>query len=209
MLCSNTDILKKEEIEKTRQIREKALHLKKAEDKALNEFALPLDIVARIAGRIIDVLDYLHFRATNRLFRVAAPQVQWRSFSNSMSTLRFDDLSMSPLFVFSDKNNIFTFVHPKHGLKYKYIINMPHGEFSNLKTDWEICCPKDGWLFLVSIIASYCFFFNPFTKEGLPRALGHSIINTWCVGISHPPKSFECVTIELDKSILSSYMIAN
>jgi hypothetical protein len=55
---------------------------------------------------------------------------------------------------------------------------MPHGEFSNLKTDWEICCSKNGWLFLVSIIASYCFFFNPFTKEGLPRALGHSIINT-------------------------------
>lgn len=120
------------------------------EEKALNELALPLDVVEVIAKRLIDLLDCLHFRATNRLSCQAAPPVQWSS-SSSMSMSRSDDLSPSPLFVFS-KDKVLTFVHLKHGLKYKYIINLPESNADaniwNLKIDCEIYYSKDGWLLL-------------------------------------------------------------
>jgi hypothetical protein len=135
-----TDTLK-EEIGKSHQIRENesicnAFYLKDAGDKAHTKFALPLDVVEMIAEHISDVLDYLQFRASNKLLCLAAPRIQWRS-SSSMS--RLDDFSMCPLFVFSklEKNKIFTFVHPKHGLDYKNIINFPQGEQWNL--NFEIC----------------------------------------------------------------------
>jgi hypothetical protein len=81
-------------------------------------------VIEVIAKHLNDVLDYLHFRASNKLLYLAAPPIQWRS-SSSMSMSRFDDLSMSPLFVFSEKDKVFTFVHPKHGLKYKTLIKFP------------------------------------------------------------------------------------
>ncbi|KAL5056745.1 hypothetical protein RYX36_028349 [Vicia faba] len=186
---------------KAQQIREKenmcgAIHLKETEE----NFALPIDIVEVIAKHIVDVFDYLQFRATNKLFHLAAPPLEWRSSSSSMSRSRFDDLSLSPLFGFSEnKDKRFTIVHPKHGLKYKYNIKM---------TDWEICCSKDGWLLLVAGTKRRGFFFNPFTKQVVLPALRFSIRNTRCVGLSHRPTSSECVIVDLDKPVFSSRLVA-
>ncbi|RHN72321.1 hypothetical protein MtrunA17_Chr2g0286391 [Medicago truncatula] len=100
-----------------------------------------------------------------------------------MSISQFDDLSMSPLFVFSAKEKVFTFVHPKHGLVYKYIINFPQGWYSNS----EICCSKDGW-----ILNNFQVFFNPFTKELLRHRLGfREIRNTRCFGIIRGRRSWK------------------
>lgn len=192
----------KEEIGKNHQIREKesicdVVYSKDAGDKAHNEYALHLDVVEMIAKHIKDVLDYLHFRASNKLLRLATPPIQWRS-SSSMSMSRFDDLSMCPLFVFSEKDKAFTFVNPKHGLEYKYILNFPQGKHWNLNS--EICCSKNGWLLLVAVHTNFQVFFNPFTKEVLPLPFEHKgITNIGCFGMSHSPTSSKCVTVELDK----------
>ncbi|XP_045802693.1 uncharacterized protein LOC123896337 [Trifolium pratense] len=190
-----TDTLK-EEIGNSHQISQKenicnVVYLKDVREKI---YAVPLDVVEVIAKHINDVLDYLQFRASNKLFRLAAPRIQWRSYSMSMS--RFDDLSMCPLFVFSEKDKIFTFVHPKHGLDYKNFINFPQGERWNL--DSEICCSKNGWLFLVAVNTGFQVFFNPFTKQVLPLPLGNKLIwNIRCFGMSDSPTSPECVIVEL------------
>lgn len=156
------------------------IDLKENEGRTFDEYSLPSDVLEVIAKRL-NVIDYLHFRATNRLFRLATPSIQWRS-SSSMSMSRFDDLSLSPLFVFSDMDTVFTLVHPKHGLKYKYIINLPqdnlNAKIGNLKMGCEICYSVDGWILLLSGVESYPFFFNPFTKKMLsvtsgPRAIRH------------------------------------
>ncbi|XP_058777030.1 uncharacterized protein LOC131651382 [Vicia villosa] len=139
-----------------------AIHLQETEYKfalpidiidAEDKFGLPIDIVEVIAKHIVNVVDYLHFRAANRLFHLI--------------------------------DEMFTFVHPKHGLKYKYNINFPYVEFWNLMTDWEICCSKDGWILIVGETSNGCFFFNPFTKQVLSPSLRFSIWNTLCVGLSH------------------------
>ncbi|PNY01345.1 F-box protein [Trifolium pratense] len=150
--CRMTDTLK-EEMGKFHQIRENEsksdlVYLKDAGDEAHNDSTLSLDVVEVIAKHLNDVLDYLQFRASNKLLRLAAPPIQWRS-SSSMSMSRFDDLSMCPLFVFSEKDKVFTFLHPKHGLKYKTIIKFPQDNRWNLYS--EICCSKDGWLLLVAV----------------------------------------------------------
>jgi hypothetical protein len=178
-----TNVLKEEIISEDGEI-----YLKETEDRAtrfdLNTFHL--DAVEAIA-KCLNVFDYLHFRATNRKFRRAARplvDIEWRSI--------FDDLSNLPLFVLSYKDNVFTFVHPKQGLKEKYTINFP----LQVNPDDEIICySKDGWLLLALKHSS--FFFNPFTKEVLPLAHEpNATVFTHCVGFSHPPTSSECATVE-------------
>ncbi|AES65038.1 hypothetical protein MTR_2g034620 [Medicago truncatula] len=88
---------------------------KDAGNKVHNELALPLDVAEVIAKHLNDVLDYLHFRACNKLLRLAAPPIQWRS-SSSMSMSWFDHLSICPLFVFSTNDKVFTFLHPLSGI---------------------------------------------------------------------------------------------
>jgi hypothetical protein len=90
-------------------------------------------------------------------------------------------------------------VHPKHGLDYKNIINFPQGEQWNL--NFEICCSKDGWLFLVAVNTSFQVFFNPFTKEVLPLPVANKqISNIRCFGMSDSPTSSKCVIVELVES---------
>ncbi|CAJ2658526.1 unnamed protein product [Trifolium pratense] len=192
----------KEEIGKAHQVRQResiseVVHSKDTEDKAPNGLSLPRDVIEVIAKRINNVLDYLHFRASNKLLRQAAPPIQWRS-SSSMSMSRFDDLSMCPIFAFSEKDKIINFVHPKHGLEYKNIIKFPQNLYQFM--NYEICCSKDGWLLLVAFQRGYQVFFNPFTKEVLPLPSGNKrISNIRCFGMSHSPTSYECVTVELIK----------
>ncbi|RHN72317.1 hypothetical protein MtrunA17_Chr2g0286351 [Medicago truncatula] len=114
-----------------------------------------------------------------------------------MSMSRFDDLSMSPLFVFSTKDKVFTFVHPKHGLEYKYIINFPQSYLWNLNS--QICCLKDGWILLVAPNKCFQVFFNPFRKELLtyPFASKEIMNNIGVFGISHSPTSSEYMVIAL------------
>jgi hypothetical protein len=146
-----TNVLKKEIISEDGEI-----YLNETEDRAtrfdLNTFHL--DAVEAIA-KCLNVFDYLHFQATNRKFRRAARplvDIEWRSI--------FDDRSNLPLFVLSYKDNVFTFVHPKQGLKEKYTINFP----LQVNPDDEIICySKDSWLLLALKHSS--FFFNPFTKK--------------------------------------------
>jgi hypothetical protein len=115
-----TDIPKKEIISECG-----AIHLKKMRGRAtnINSYAYTLDVVESIAKRL-NVFDYLHFRATSKHFCLGAlplAQIQWRS--------RFDDLSLFPLLVLSNKDKVFTFVHPKQGLRYKYTINSVYMSF--------------------------------------------------------------------------------
>ncbi|WJX22561.1 hypothetical protein P8452_11852 [Trifolium repens] len=188
----------KEQIGKAHQVRGRecicdVVHSKATEDKA-HILSFPQDVIEEIAKHINNVLDYLHFRASNKLLRLVAPPIKWRS-SSSMSMSRFDDLSMCPLFVLSEKGKVFTFVHPKHGLEYKNIIKFPQDQdgISNV----EICCSKDGWLLLTAVNQEYQVFFNPFTKEVLP--LHKPIWNIKCFGMSHSPTSYKCVIVELNE----------
>lgn len=179
-----SDMLKKEIIRECG-----AIHLKEMRGRAtnFNSYAFTLDVVESIAKRL-NVFDYLHLRATSKFFYLGAlplAQIQWRS--------RFDDLSLFPLLVLSNKDKVFTFVHPKQGLKYKYTITFP----PQITTGGEIICySKDGWLLLASRDSS--FFFNPFTKQVLPLTDGihDTIKSSQCVGFSHPPTSSECAIIE-------------
>jgi len=201
MLCRMaTDIL---EVEKEKESISGAIHTNEKGEATTKESALPLDVARMIAKRL-NGFDYMHFRATDRLFWLGAPPVQW----NEMSILRFDDNSLCPLLVFLDKDNIFTFVHPKHGLKYKYTIKLPKVKFlgSNanddeyLNSDCEICYSKDGWL-LLTMNTDCSFFFNPFTKEVKPFKYGPvTIRSAMCVGFSRCPTSYTCVIVNFNES---------
>ncbi|KAK7319770.1 hypothetical protein RJT34_04495 [Clitoria ternatea] len=103
-----------------------------------NAYPFHLDMVEAIAGHL-NIVDYLHFRASSRLFRVGAPPIEWRS---TMS--RCDESSLTPFFVCFEKDKTLTFVHPKHGLKYKYNINLPQ----DLLPECTVLYSKDGWLLL-------------------------------------------------------------
>lgn len=147
--------------------------------------------------------DYLHFRATDKLFRLGAPPM-----------LRFNDHSLCPLLVFFDKDNVFTFLHPKHGLKYKYTIKLPKLDFLEgntnddeylVNSDFEICYSKNGWL-LMTLNESCSFFFCPFTKEVRPFKNGPiTTRSAKCVGFSHCPTSYKCVIVDFDESKPSYY----
>jgi len=212
MLCRMTaDIL--EEKRGNSKTREKesicgSIHLNEKDDTTTNDYELSLDVVGVIAKRL-NVFDYLHFRATNKHFRIGAPPVQWRSY-NDISVLRFDDHSLCPLLVFLDKDNVFTFVHPKHGLKYKYTIKLPKVNFLegkayddvHLNSDCEICYSKEGWL-LLTRNSNCSFFFNPFTKEVIPFEYEPITIRSGkCVGFSHCPTSYKCVIVDFDENAL-------
>ncbi|WJX26874.1 hypothetical protein P8452_15746 [Trifolium repens] len=89
-----TDTLK-EQKGKAPEVRERegicdVVHSKATEDKAYNGLSLPLDVIEMIAKRINNVLDYLHFRASNKLFRLVAPPIKWRSSSSMSMSRKFD-----------------------------------------------------------------------------------------------------------------------
>ncbi|XP_057432634.1 uncharacterized protein LOC130725421 [Lotus japonicus] len=178
------------------------VHSDETRDRATNFDALPFHIVEMVAN-YLDAYDYLHFRATNCYYRhLRAPPLQWRSPSH-ISASSFDDLSLFPLFVYFEKEEVLTFVHPNHGIKYKYSINMPE----DIQGGCEICYSKDGWL-LLSVNTFSNIFFNPFTKEVKQLAYGPASKqygptpkqvwkNTPLMGFSHPPTSSKCVVVEL------------
>ncbi|KAJ1407909.1 F-box protein [Sesbania bispinosa] len=178
------------------QIREKERNdSKETWGTATNACTLSVDTVQVIAKRL-NVFDYLHFRATNRLFRSGAPPFQWRSLCDPLQ--RFDDLSLSPLFVCFDKEDkVLTVVHPKHGLNYIYSMSLP--EVFLKPTDCEICSSKDGWL-LIAVSTDFSFFFNPFTKQAVLYKYGPKTNRDarW-IGFSHPPTSPECTVVEFGK----------
>ncbi|CAJ2639928.1 unnamed protein product [Trifolium pratense] len=156
------------------------------------ESALSLDVFGVIAKHL-SVFDYLSFRATDKLFRLTAPPIQW----NDISKLRFDDHSLCPLLVSLNKYNVFEFVHPKHGLKYKYTIKLP--KVRGNANDCEICYSKDGWLLLAMNKNYSALFFNPFTKKVMPFQKGlHDIKSSECFGFSQCPTSYKCVIVDFD-----------
>ncbi|KAL6523449.1 hypothetical protein OROGR_017052 [Orobanche gracilis] len=191
----------KEDIGKS-QIREKEnndeIHSKMADVTITDsKFALPLDMVEVIAKHITIGIDYLHFRAANKLFRSSAPLIRRRSSSPALSVSRFDHLSLSPLFVYFEKGNVLTFVYPMNGLKYKYNITLT---MVDPQQDCEICYSKDGWLLMV-VNKRSSFFFNPFANEQERRLADgpdDKLLNTWCIAFSHPPTSSQCVVVELE-----------
>ncbi|XP_057428483.1 uncharacterized protein LOC130721913 [Lotus japonicus] len=108
-----------------------------------------------------------------------------------------DNLSLSPLLVYFEKDNVLSFVHPKDGVKNKYNINVT----LDLQPYCEICYSKDGWLLMV-VNKHSSFFFNPFAKEqekppaNVPLT---DVLNTRCIAFSHPPASPKCVVVELQR----------
>ena len=107
--------------------------------------ALHLDMVKLIAERLISV-DYLHFRATCKVFNSAAPPIQWRI---AMEKVENPSL-LSPWLVFFENESVCAFIDPKHGDK--YIINLPQVLKGGI-----ICGSKDGWL-LVAVAEKSHFF---------------------------------------------------
>ncbi len=151
---------------------------------------LPFDMVKVIAERLI-LVDYLHFRATCKIFHYAAPSIQWRIALQ----MRVENPSLlSPWLVFFEKQSVCTFIDPKHGEKYH--INLPQ----ELKGGCIICGSQDGWL-LVAVGEKSTFFFNPFTQVIIPLAElnGHETRSFSCIGFSSSPTSSECVVVEFDK----------
>ena len=157
--------------------------------------ALHLDMVKLIAERLISV-DYLHFRATCKVFNSAAPPIQWRIAMEKV----VNPSLLSPWLVFFENESVCAFIDPKHGDK--YIINLPQVLKGGI-----ICGSKDGWLLVAVAEKSHfflgenlTFFFNPFTQAILPlaenmdRALDFS-----CIGFSSSPPSSECVVVNLSK----------
>jgi hypothetical protein len=180
-----------------------SIHLSEKGDTTTIESALSLDAFGVIAKHL-NVFDYLSFRATDKLFRSIAPPVQW----NAISRLRFDDHSLCPLLVFLNKDNVFEFVHPKHGVKYKYTIKLPkakgnffggntNGDQYLMNSGCEICYSKDGWL-LLTMNKKYSIFFNPFTKKVMPFQYTPKIKSSKCVGFSQCPISYKCVIVDFD-----------
>ncbi|XP_030930088.1 uncharacterized protein LOC115955855 isoform X3 [Quercus lobata] len=156
---------------------------------------LHFDMVKVIAERLI-LVDYLHFRATCKIFHSAASPIQWRI---AMEKVENPSL-LSPWLVFFENESVCAFIDPKHGDK--YIINLPQVLKGGI-----ICGSKDGWLLVVVAEKSHfflgeklTFFFNPFTQAILPlaenmdRALDFS-----CIGFSSSPPSSECVVVNLSK----------
>ncbi|GMY31273.1 f-box/kelch-repeat protein [Fagus crenata] len=153
---------------------------------------LPFDMVKVIAERLI-LVDYLHFRATCKIFHSAAPSIQWRIALQ----MRVENPSLlSPWLVFFEKQSVCTLIDPIHGDKYR--INLPQ----ELKGGYIVCGSKVGWL-LVAVGEKSTFFFNPFTQVILPLAelSGDKPRNFSCIGFSSSPISSECVVIEFDKQM--------
>nr|XP_023922581.1 F-box/kelch-repeat protein At1g57790-like [Quercus suber] len=149
-----------------------------------------------IAKRLI-LLDYLHFRATCKMFHSIAPQIQWR-----IATPRLENPSLSPWLVLFGKESVYSFIDPNHGDK--YLINLPQV----LKEGSIIRSSKDGWL-LVTVRMS-TFFFNPFTQALLTLADRSSYIRNPCMGFSSTPDSSECVAVEIeDKTDNNSNFFVN
>uniref|UniRef100_A0A2N9F8U2 KIB1-4 beta-propeller domain-containing protein n=1 Tax=Fagus sylvatica TaxID=28930 RepID=A0A2N9F8U2_FAGSY len=151
---------------------------------------LPFDMVKVIAERLI-LVDYLHFRATCKIFHSAPPSIQWRIALQ----MRVENPSLlSPWLVFFEKQSVCTLIDPIHGDKYH--INLPQ----ELKGGCIVCGSKVGWL-LVAVGEKSTFFFNPFTQVILPLAelSGDKPRNFSCIGFSSSPISSECVVIEFDK----------
>ncbi|XP_057454889.1 uncharacterized protein LOC130746320 isoform X3 [Lotus japonicus] len=146
------------------------IHSKRIVDITTNCCAFPLEALlpemSQEVATKLNVLDYLHFRATSGFFRSRVLPLQWRSHSHSLMSF-FDDLSLSPLLVFVEKENVLTFVHPKHGIKYKYSINLPE----DMQGGCKICYLKEGWL-LLTVNRMSNMFFNPFTREVTQLACG-------------------------------------
>ena len=157
---------------------------------------LPLDMLKLIAKRLI-LVDYLHFRATCKMFHSVAPQIQWR-----IATPRLENPSLSPWLVLFGKESVYSFIDPNHGDK--YLINLPQV----LKEGSIIRGSKDGWL-LVTVRMS-TFFFNPFTQALLPLADRRAYIRNPCMGFSSTPDSSECVAVEIgDKTNNNSNFFVN
>ena len=157
---------------------------------------LPLDMLKLIAKRLI-LVDYLHFRATCKMFHSVAPQIQWR-----IATPWLENPSLSPWLVLFGKESVYSFIDPNHGDK--YLINLPQV----LKEGSIIRGSKDGWL-LVTVRMS-TFFFNPFTQALLPLADRRAYIRNPCMGFSSTPDSSECVAVEIgDKTNNNSNFFVN
>ncbi|KAK4576151.1 hypothetical protein RGQ29_026913 [Quercus rubra] len=142
---------------------------------------LHFDMVKVIAERLI-LVDYLHFRATCKIFHSAAPPIQWRI---AMEKVENPSL-LSPWLVFFENESVCAFIDPKHGDK--YIINLPQVLKGGI-----ICGSKDG--------ETLTFFFNPFTQAILPLAenMGRAL-DFSCIGFSSSPPSSECVVVNLKYS---------
>ena len=162
---------------------------------------LPYDLVELIFQRLF-LVDYLHFRATSKMFNSAAPLIPWR-----ISSQRFENLSLSPwLTLFNQKDGACAFIDPNYGDK--YFINLPQ----TLKEGMVICSTKDGWLLMTVGDDDYesLFLFNPFTQLILPLpGRRDRIQNFSCIGFSSLPSSSECVVVEVLVDKKSSFPIFN
>ncbi|XP_071737157.1 uncharacterized protein [Rutidosis leptorrhynchoides] len=152
---------------------------------------LPFHILEMIMELCVGV-EYMHFRATCKHFRLAAPLMQW---SNKVAMSRLQTYSViSPWLMVVDKNReIVTFTDPLLGDKY----HMKRAQMSIL--DDKILCARFGWLVYYKVGISLVFC-NPFTSEihKLPyqvdnRRLGLPHLSNVC--FSAPPISLKCTVV--------------
>lgn len=116
---------------------------------------IPLHILEEIAKHSVAV-DYLHFRATCKRCRLAAPPIQWSTVP-ALRELQAYSLDSPWLMTFDVGDGMFTFTDPKSSDKY-FITTYPDSLGYA-----QIRCSKFGWL-LISSDPMSLLFFNPFTR---------------------------------------------
>ncbi|KAL8263129.1 hypothetical protein R6Q59_024478 [Mikania micrantha] len=117
---------------------------------------MPIHILQMIMELCIGI-EYIRFRATCKLCRLAAPPIQ----CNSKTTLRRLQMYsfVSPwLMVLDNDRDIITFIDPIHNER--YVIRTPQ----ELNDDYQIFYSRYGWLLMgKSMHGTQLAFFNPFT----------------------------------------------
>lgn len=148
---------------------------------------LPFDLIESMFQHLF-LVDYLHLRATSKMFHSAFPPIQWR-----IASQRFENPSLSPWLAFVEKDGTCAFIDPKFGDK--YFINLPQ----RLKKGNVICSTKDGWL-LLKVGHRSLFLFNPFKQVIIRLPFTESPMQGFsCIGFSSSSSSSECVVVEIQK----------
>ncbi|XP_071719886.1 uncharacterized protein [Rutidosis leptorrhynchoides] len=164
---------------------------------------IPFDILEMITKLCVGV-EYMHFRATCKHVRLAAPLIQWRSNKSEMRRLKTYSVLSPWLMVVDNNRGIVTFTDPILGDKYR----MKRSHMSKILHE-KILCARFGWMVYHEVNLSLVFF-NPFTNEIHNHSLNLvPLLSNVC--FSAPPTSLDCTVVGFplqDKSLVYLYQVA-
>ncbi|GJX43982.1 hypothetical protein Tco_0260658 [Tanacetum coccineum] len=146
---------------------------------------IPLHILEMIMECSSGV-EYLNFRATCKLCRLAAPLIKW---SNQTTQMRLQIyLSVSPwLTEVNNEQGAIILKHPIIGDKY-ITENFPYFPLST-----RICYSMFGWWLCYYQYSGRLVFFNPFTSDSHQLPTEHFNLRSLC--FSAAPTSPDCMVV--------------